>query len=697
MTLVPALLFGLLELTLRLTGYGYPTDFFLDGARVEGPGTYVDNPDFGRWVFPRGLDHPPQPLQFAFAAVKPANTYRIFVLGESAALGFPDPSVSFARVLEVMLRTAYPAKRFEVINTSMVAINSHVVLPIAKQCASRAPDLLVVHLGNNEVVGPFGAAGVLGPYSPSLGVIRTHLAVKTARSGQLLDRVVHWFKSDSQGPRKWEGLAMFGKSQVLAEDSRLATIRAHFRENLQDICRAGAGAGVPVIVCTIPVNLKDCPPFASLHTPELPPERIAAWETSYREGVRLEAEKQFAEASRLYEEAARRDDQFADLAFRRGRCAAALGKTAEARKFYAQARDLDALRFRSDSALNETIRAVVTARAAEGAHLADAEQAFAESNPSGIPGEDYFLEHVHMNFHGNYVTARTIFQALVELAPKALGQPAKGKPLPPSEQTCAELLGYTDWSEFSIRGYVQKMFEKPPFADQLEHVERGLRWKAKVKALQASLQKDGLKQAVARLDKAVQAAADDWVLRLNFAQVLSAAGNVPAAEEQYRAVLATLRHCFTAHCKLGALALRTRRNEEALTHFQKALQIAPDCSEATYGLARTLAAQGKIEEACALFEREVQKEADQAGALAGLGMFLDRVGKPDQARARFLEALKLDPSNVTAHLRLGDLAFKRLQTAEALKHYEAALRLQPELREVSDRVETLRKARGGRR
>ena len=44
----------------------------------------------------------------------------------------------------------------------MVAINSHVALPIARQCAERQPDLLVVHLGNNEVVGPFGAAGVLG-------------------------------------------------------------------------------------------------------------------------------------------------------------------------------------------------------------------------------------------------------------------------------------------------------------------------------------------------------------------------------------------------------------------------------------------------------------------------------------------------------------------------------------------------------
>ena len=37
----------------------------------------------------------------------------------------------------------------------MAAINSHVVLPIAKDAARYEPDLFVVYLGNNEVIGPF--------------------------------------------------------------------------------------------------------------------------------------------------------------------------------------------------------------------------------------------------------------------------------------------------------------------------------------------------------------------------------------------------------------------------------------------------------------------------------------------------------------------------------------------------------------
>src|SRR5258708_40356595 len=108
-------------------------------------------------------------------------------MGESAAMGVRDPSVSFSRVLEIMLKERYSKTCFEVVNVSMVAINSHVVLQIARQCAQCQPDLFIVHLGNNEVVGPFGAAGVLGPFSPSLRLIRSNLALKTTRSGPLLD------------------------------------------------------------------------------------------------------------------------------------------------------------------------------------------------------------------------------------------------------------------------------------------------------------------------------------------------------------------------------------------------------------------------------------------------------------------------------------------------------------------------------
>lgn len=52
----------------------------------------------------------------------------MFVLGESAAEGDPDPAFSFARILQVMLRERYPGVRIEVINVAFTAFNSHVKL-----------------------------------------------------------------------------------------------------------------------------------------------------------------------------------------------------------------------------------------------------------------------------------------------------------------------------------------------------------------------------------------------------------------------------------------------------------------------------------------------------------------------------------------------------------------------------------------
>src|SRR5436309_1941521 len=72
-TLVPALFFGVVELALRISGFGDPTAFFLDGGAVGAPGSLVENRVYGRRFFPPSLARVPDPLQFAIPAVKPPN------------------------------------------------------------------------------------------------------------------------------------------------------------------------------------------------------------------------------------------------------------------------------------------------------------------------------------------------------------------------------------------------------------------------------------------------------------------------------------------------------------------------------------------------------------------------------------------------------------------------------------------------
>ena len=135
------------------------------------------------------------------------------------------------------------------------------------------------------------------------------------------------------------------------------------------------------------MNLRDCAPFASLHAPDLTPEQVGVWELAYAAGQKLEAAGKSDEAVARYEEAARIDDQFADLQFRWGGATPHWGELGRPCQD-SLARDLDAVRFRSDTAVNQTIRRVAEDRASDGVLLVDAERDFAAASPGGIPGEN---------------------------------------------------------------------------------------------------------------------------------------------------------------------------------------------------------------------------------------------------------------------------------------------------------------------
>ncbi|HXY00848.1 MAG TPA: hypothetical protein VEI54_07990, partial [Candidatus Limnocylindrales bacterium] len=164
---VPVLLLALTEGALRLFHVGYSTSL-MEPCTIHGRPSSCYNLFFPAPFFPPGMIKTPQ--FFSLTPEKPQNAYRIVVLGESAAMGDPDPAYGFSRYLEVMLRERFPATKFEVVNTGMVAINSHVSLLIARDLAPYKPDFYLVYAGSNEVVGPYGPGTVLTAGSMSLPV-----------------------------------------------------------------------------------------------------------------------------------------------------------------------------------------------------------------------------------------------------------------------------------------------------------------------------------------------------------------------------------------------------------------------------------------------------------------------------------------------------------------------------------------------
>ena len=670
--LSPILFFGLLEAGLRLGGYGYPTGFFIE---ADGGGAHTTNDCFGWRFYPRSLARVSRPCTLS---AKPADSVRIFVLGGSAAMGFPDPSFNFGRILAVMLREQYADMQFEVVNGAMTAINSHVTLEIARDCAAREPDLFVVYLGNNEVIGPYGPGTVFQQWSPSLRMVRTSLWVKSTRAGQLLGDVAGYFRGNEGTPDNWRGMEMFLENRVAADDPRLTAVYYNYRRNLADICGAARRAGAPVILSTVAVNLRDCPPFASLHRSGLTPEDLTKWKAIYEAGGELHASQRWQEALEQYKAAAKIDDRFAELHFRIGQCLMKANRFAEARDRFALARDLDVLRFRADSRINAIIRELAAEQETADVRLVDAEQAFAESNPDskGIPGGEAFYEHVHLTFEGNYLLARSVLNQVRAALPKLASDGEQGEV--PSKQRCAELLGLSPWDEYSLAANMVEVTSREPFTNQFDHSVRQAAARLRRDELRSlASTPEATKAAWSIYETALAKTPDDWRLHDRFGMLAMQSGRHDVAVEHLRIALQSMPSRASLHSNLGAALDALGEVDEAIDHYETALEIDPKEAMAHYNFGNTLARRRQADEAIAHYRAALEIQPDHAMAHNNLGLVLAVCGQLDEAMAHFRKALEIKPDFAGAHNSLGLALGRRGLGDEAIVLYEKAVEIDP--------------------
>jgi len=148
----------------------------------------------------------------------------------------------------------------------------------------------------------------------------------------------------------------------------------------------------------VATNLRDNAPFAAVHRDGLTKEKRSQWDQAYRLGIELADRGKPDEARDAFLGVVGIDDRHAELHFRLACVLLASRQLDEAYDHFAQARDLDALRFRADSRINEIIRDVAGRETCSGIYLVDAERAFRATDAAehGIPGRELFYEHVHM-------------------------------------------------------------------------------------------------------------------------------------------------------------------------------------------------------------------------------------------------------------------------------------------------------------
>lgn len=362
-------------------------------------GKYVINPHF----------HDKSAEPQSFARVKEPETKRIFILGGSAAMGWPGTrETSFSGYMQRALDKVSPGK-YEIVNIAARAYGSHRVLDFMSDVVRYEPDLIVVWSGNNEYL----ERNALTTYARNQSMRRLQRLLR--QSG--LYRLVHltlvryapsWFVSKSG-----DDFTDIRKKRQIQQNMLMATERnpatdqqilANYRANLLSMAQLINESNAQGIFCTVPVNLVDWLPYGYTFPPV-----DSRFDNAVNAAVRFWQQGRFEESLQAWGELSAFVPEDPCIAFWRGRCHLRLGNLIQAKLELERARDLELRPQRALSSFQATIREVATEAQLS---IADLEVVFVERSEGKFPGSNMFLDHVHPNETGHRLAAIELFSVM---------------------------------------------------------------------------------------------------------------------------------------------------------------------------------------------------------------------------------------------------------------------------------------------
>ncbi len=168
-----------------------------------------------------------------------------------------------------------------------------------------------------------------------------------------------------------------------------------------------------------------------------------------------------------------------------------------------------------------------------------------------------------------------------------------------------------------------------------------------------------------------------WVAQLNLGNAVWRAGRIQDALLHYEQALQIKPDYAGAHLDLGAALIKLGRPEDAIRHYEQAVQIAPDSAEAHRDLGVGLERLGRVPEAIGHYEKALEIDPDFAETHNDLGNALLRLGKIPEGIEQYEQALKLNPGSAETHINLGGALSRQGKFEEAIFHYTEALRIKP--------------------
>lgn len=446
--LLPFFFFALLELILRLFGFGGYPRFVRDVGEWQGSRLMMVEPAATRPYFFAARERPGYVDQSVFLVPKPAGTIRIFLVGESAAKGYPQPpNLSMGSFLQEMLQDLHPGKTIEVINLGTTGVSTFPLVYMVREIVHYDPDLVILYAGNNEFYGAYGVASTSRGMG-SRAALKAQRAIRSLALLQKADEILH------PPPKNDVSLMeiMMGDPGLDPADPRRARAALHLRENLREMIRICRRAQVPVLVCTTAVNEAGLAPIGN--PPSLTPENPTGTAADQAESF-LHSDPNAAEKMLRQHLASQPKD--ARAWFLLGHSLLYQKQEAPAREAFRQANRFDRMPWRPSDDLQDAIRA---AAREEDAPLCDVQDFFRTNSPAGAIGWELLDDHVHPSLEGQAQAARAMLASLAALLGPWAAPPSRIAVLP-NNQKYAERLGANDWDRYGTWHGLRVIFHVP--------------------------------------------------------------------------------------------------------------------------------------------------------------------------------------------------------------------------------------------
>jgi Flp pilus assembly protein TadD len=119
------------------------------------------------------------------------------------------------------------------------------------------------------------------------------------------------------------------------------------------------------------------------------------------------------------------------------------------------------------------------------------------------------------------------------------------------------------------------------------------------------------------------------------------------------------------HNNLGNALFQKGRVDEAIAHFQKAIELHPELPNAHNNLGNVLLQKGRVDEAIIQYQKALEIQPVNAEFHHNLGYALFQKGQTDEAIAQLQEALEIRPDQPKACYNLARVAWELATSPEA--------------------------------